>query len=613
MTGNRNLETGMTQSNPNPKARITLRLRTKLALGFAFLAVLFVGAAIFILYQNMRAQLRQDVRDRLRDAVAIAALQVDGDQHALLTDPSQEGGELYMQLKRVLQNIRDAGAEYRFVYTMRQNPDGSIMFVVDAEESEEDISHLGDIYDDAGPMLVENFATMQQPMVEEEFYTDKWGTWLTGYAPFYTSDGRREGILGMDIASTRVVEWERRAQWLALIVFLVSTPPIAVLGWLLGNSLTRPISKLIEGAEAITRGNLDYRANVKTGDEIEVLAEAFNAMAGKTSELISGLEQSVAERTALLSTVNQLGRAITSVLDPEEVIHQVVNLITERLGYYYAAIFLVDDSGQWAELRDATGEAGRVLKESKHRLHIEGRNMVGSAIRTRRARVALDVGAEPARFENPLLPYTRSEIALPLIVGDRVLGALDVQSTAEAAFSEQDIETMQGMANQVAVALENARLFQDTRQGLQELRAIQRQYVREGWTSLLSSTDKLKYEVGEKHADSSGPELDVPLTLRDQIIGQITLEGDDEWTPEERAWVDAVATQAAIALENARLVEQSQKTATYERIVSEITGKVWSASSIDAILRTAVRELGKALNANEAHIELGIEEESERP
>ncbi|MEW6241543.1 MAG: GAF domain-containing protein [Chloroflexota bacterium] len=603
----------MEHSNPNPKARIKLRLRTKLAFGFAFLATLFVGVVIFTFYQNMRAQLRQDVRDRLRDAVAIAALQVDGDQHALLTDPSQEGGELYMQLKRVLQNIRDAGAEYRFVYTMRQNSDGSILFVVDAEESEEDISHLGDIYVDAGPMLVENFATMQQPMVEEDFYTDKWGTWLTGYAPFYASDGRREGILGMDISSTKVIEWERRAMWLALVIFLVSTPPIAALGWLLGNSLTRPISKLIEGTEAITLGDLDRRVNVKTGDEIEVLAEAFNVMAGKTSALISGLEQSVAERTALLSTVNQLGHAISSVLDPEEVIHQAVNLITERLGYYYAAIFLVDASGQWAELKDATGEAGRVLRESKHRLQVEGRNMVGTAIRTRRARVALDVGAESVRFENPLLPYTRSEIALPLLVGDRVLGALDVQSTAEAAFSEQDIETMQGMANQVAVTLENARLFQDTRHSLQELSAIQRQYVREGWESLTASTDKLGYEVGEKYADAGGAELDVPLTLRDQIIGQITIEGEDEWTQEERAWVDAVATQAAIALENARLVEQSQKSAAYERIVSEITGKVWSASSIDAILRTAVRELGRALNASEARIELGIDEDGERP
>jgi GAF domain-containing protein len=143
------------------------------------------------------------------------------------------------------------------------------------------------------------------------------------------------------------------------------------------------------------------------------------------------------------------------------------------------------------------------------------------------------------------------------------------------------------------------------------MRAIQRQYVREGW-SLLSSTDKLKYEVGEKYTEAGGPELDIPLTLRDQIIGQITLEGEDEWTQEERSWIDAVATQAAIALENARLVEQSQKSATYERIVSEITSKVWSASSIDAILRTAVRELGRALNANEARIELGLEEDSER-
>jgi FOG: GAF domain len=130
-------------------------------------------------------------------------------------------------------------------------------------------------------------------------------------------------------------------------------------------------------------------------------------------------------------------------------------------------------------LKNATGEAGRVLRESHHRLAADNRSMVGAAVSQKQARIALDAGLEPVRFNNPLLPYTRSEIALPLIVGDRVLGALDIQSTYESAFGDEAIETFQSMANQVAIALENARLFQETRQRLQELQIAQRQYIHE--------------------------------------------------------------------------------------------------------------------------------------
>ena len=165
-----------------------------------------------------------------------------------------------------------------------------------------------------------------------------------------------------------------------------------------------------------------------------------------------------------------MGRASSAVLDPNELINQVANLITDQFDYYYTALFLVDPTGRWAELKSATGEAGRVLKENKHRLEVGGKSMVGTAISTRSPRVALDVGAEPTRFENPLLPYTRSEIALPLLVGERVLGALDVQSTREGAFGPQEIETLQGMANQISIALENASLFQQIQQTLDEIR-----------------------------------------------------------------------------------------------------------------------------------------------
>jgi len=321
----------------------------------------------------------------------------------------------------------------------------------------------------------------------------------------------------------------------------------------------------------------------------------------------NGLEQRIAQRTVQLRTVNEVGRAISAILDPDTLVSQLVNLITDQFGYYYTAIYLIEPDGQWARLKDATGEAGRVLRESHHRLEISGRSMVGAAISTGRPRIALDSGEEPARFDNPLLPYTRSEIALPLAVGDRVLGALDVQSTQPGAFGPQDIDTLQGMANQVAIALENARLFQEARQSLGEMQAIQRQYLRGSWESL-AQEQPLEYQLGDIDPAEEAHAIDVSLSLRDQIIGQISMAGDSEWTPEQRGLIEAVATQAALALENARLVEESQSTAAREHLVADITSKVWSSLTIDGILQTAVRELGRALNVSEAIIELKMEE-----
>ncbi len=319
------------------------------------------------------------------------------------------------------------------------------------------------------------------------------------------------------------------------------------------------------------------------------------------------LEQRIEERTSQLQAVNEVGRAASAILNTEELITRVVNLITDRFGYYYTAIFIVDEKGEWALLHDATGEAGRVLRENKHKLRVGGNSMVGTAIATGKVRIALDTGTESVRFENPLLPYTRSEIALPLIVGDRVLGALDVQSTQESAFGPQEIETLQGMVSQVAIAFENARLFQNAQRNLDEMRAIQRQYTLESWKSL-SENSELDYQVGDEDASATPASLQVPLTLRDEIIGQISLASEGEWTPEQKGLIEAVATQAALALENARLVEESQASAAREHLLAEITTRIWASTTTDGILQAAVRELGRAFDASEVTVELKVED-----
>jgi len=373
------------------------------------------------------------------------------------------------------------------------------------------------------------------------------------------------------------------------------------------KAISDPIYDLIKTFNKIEQGDLTQRAPVSGTDELGIVTMQFNRMVARLESLQGSLEQQVIERTKQLTATNEVGRVAASSLDPEQLLAKVIPLIPEQFGYYFAAIYLVDPSGKWAELKEATGEAGRVLKQNHHRLEISGKNMVGTAIRELSPRIAQIASEEKQRFENPLLPYTRSEIALPLMVGDRVLGALNVQSTRESDFGPQDIETMQNMAGQVAIALENARLFQEAHQIIKEMRAVQQQYLLQGWRGLSEETEKLEYSIGDEEDDNSN-KLEVPISLRDQILGQIILEGQTEWTPDQQSLVDAVATQAAIALENARLVSESRHIALRERMASEINSKVWTSATIDGVLQTVVKELGRRLDASSATIELNIDD-----
>jgi GAF domain-containing protein/HAMP domain-containing protein len=380
---------------------------------------------------------------------------------------------------------------------------------------------------------------------------------------------------------------------------------------LLSRSITMPIDALIQTFAKVEQGDLSQRAQVLTTDELGELAIHFNRMISRLDELQQNLEKRVDDRTEQLRASNEVGRIASTILDPDTVINRVVNLISQSFDYYYVAIFIVASSGRWAELKDASGSAGEILKARHHRLQVNSKSLVGAAISTHEPQVALDVGASAVRFNNPLLPNTRSEIAIPLMMGDRVIGALNVQSIREADFKPDNIATLQSMANQVAIAIENARIFKEMDQTLEELRLVNREFVVSSWSDMLKgSTFEYSSHVPgtEKSTDAEIKEIEVGLNLRDEKIGQIRLETSGDWDQEDQAWVEALATQVAISLENARLVEESQQSALRERLSASIIQKLWASNSIDSILQTAVRELGHALEASEATIELNMEE-----
>ncbi len=261
----------------------------------------------------------------------------------------------------------------------------------------------------------------------------------------------------------------------ALIALDVGEEPVHFKNPYLPNTHSEMALPLIVGNELI--GALTVQSEeiaAFTEDDIVVLQGMADqlAIAIKNARLHQENRRLLARaqrRARLLEAAAQVGREATSILDLDELLNKVVDIICDAYGFYYAGVFLVDEKGEWAVLRAGHGEPGRKMIEAGHKLKVGGLSMIGTAIAQRKARIALDVGEEPVHFKNPYLPYTRSEMALPLVIGDQVIGAMTVQSMEEAAFSDEDIASLQAMADQVAVAIRNAQLLKDLEEAHKEL------------------------------------------------------------------------------------------------------------------------------------------------
>lgn len=253
-----------------------------------------------------------------------------------------------------------------------------------------------------------------------------------------------------------------------------------------------------------------------------------------------------------------------------------------------------------------------------HRLKVGQEGIVGFVAGTGKARVALDVGADAVYFDNPDMPETRSEMALPLKIRDRSIGVLDVQSKEENAFTQDDVATLQVLADQIALAIENARLLRDSQQAFQEIESLYGRQVGNAWlekigTAPLSNTYTRATGANPDGATADSArseysELTVPVILRGQHLGVIKLQRDrhqPEWTDRDRQLVDKLSQQIALALENARLLEETHQQAQKEKLIAETTSRMRETLDIETVLQTAAAELRKALNLNEVEVRLG--------
>ena len=402
---------------------------------------------------------------------------------------------------------------------------------------------------------------------------------------------------------------------LSVLAFAFKNGMIAAPGIDAGIDATQPANWFRQGIPMMALiGILSLAIRILV-DELTAKATSYRSLSNnlafeqqKMANMLQKGTSRLERREQQLQTAFQISRDFSTMLDPTELLNRVVNSVRDNFDLYYVGIFLVDEEKHYAVLNAGTGEAGEKMVAANHRLEIGGTSMIGWCISNLKARIALDVGADQIRFNNPYLPLTRSEMALPVIFQDQAIGALTIQSIEPNAFQDEDIMILQGIADSLAIALENARLFQQTNQALEELRIYNQNYVQNTWGNTLASQGDLSFSFQNLKAQSSGSELrqlNIPVTLRDQQIGQISLEtANDSLSDEDRAFLDAILTQTALALENARLLEETQRRAVQEQKLNDLSTQLSKASSIEYILQTAARELGQLPMVSEVAVQL---------
>jgi GAF domain-containing protein len=353
--------------------------------------------------------------------------------------------------------------------------------------------------------------------------------------------------------------------------------------------------------------------------EFRSITEKFQSTLKSFFSERAELEQRIEERTAGLikkteqfRTAAYIARQTTEVDDLPLLLKAVVNLITDRFGFYHTGIFLVNETGDILVLQAASSKGGKRMVETGTSLPIGTQNIVGYAAAQKNYRIADDTGTDADLFNNPDLPDTRSEIAFPLIIRSRVLGVLDIQSDQPQAFSVDDVDVLQTLAGQVAAAIENARLLDESRAALIQLEAVTTHRTREAWRQKIQNQiHAFTYTPLGIRADAFPEEKDkaltVPIALRGQKIGSLSIsrKDDENWNKVDEELINEVAYQVGLVVDNIRLLEDATQRAQQEKTVGELAVRFSQSLDLDSLLQTAARELGQIPEISEVSVFIG--------
>jgi GAF domain-containing protein len=387
------------------------------------------------------------------------------------------------------------------------------------------------------------------------------------------------------------------------------------------------MKRLNENIQKARQSEKDYISENKALAELQTTLE--NRVVQRTVELEKA-NRNNERRARQFEAIAQISAIISNIQDFEPLIVKITQVISEQFEHYHTGIFLLDENREFAILRAANSMGGQRMLSRNHRLPVGQTGIVGYVTATGTPRIALDVGTDAVFFDNPDLPGTRSEIALPLLIGNQVIGALDVQSEKENAFTTDDIAVLETLANQVSIAIQNTRTIEDARKSLAEAQSAYSESVLQAWKVLRpqsmgaglqwseSTIKKLEDQLQAEYIkstiingsttlsrDSSG-ELAIPIRIRGQVIGVMSLNNKNgsKWSDDDIDIAEAVAERLSLAIETATLLRTTQQRADIEKITTEITSKISSSSRFDTILQTAAQELSKALGGSDVLVQI---------
>jgi GAF domain-containing protein/HAMP domain-containing protein len=467
--------------------------------------------------------------------------------------------------------------------------------------------------------------------------------------------------VGLTLPLDVVTAGPTATMWRLVGIGAVLTLVGLILLGLAARQIARPIKEITDVAQEVAAGNFEKRVEVKSQDEIGVLAVAFNSMTDQLQELVGSLEDEVTARTHRMEMVTTLGERLLALLDLDQLLDEMVNQVKDRFDYYHAHVYLADEERRNLVVAAGAGEAGATMKAKGHRIPLDApTSLVARAARTGEVVSVDNVREVEDWLPNPLLPDTYSEMAVPIILEGRVVGVLDVQEDEIAGLDEGDANLLRSLANQVAVAIRNAGLFEEVKNSLAEAQAAQERYLEQSWqqAKVASASRSGQYHYARSdapHLDEAtltaakrmaltypgptvvtkigpGPELEetqpvegskiqhpkpivAPIKLRNTAIGALQLHplrADQSWSEDDLAVVEAVVDELAQSAESLRLFEETQERAGREATIREITDKLRAAPDLNSLVNTAARELGERLGVPHLMFELGRETEALR-
>jgi sensor domain CHASE-containing protein/GAF domain-containing protein len=440
---------------------------------------------------------------------------------------------------------------------------------------------------------------------------------IAGYTVLKDVDQKEAILLRVDLPRSIYQQGQATMRRLSVYLIIAGMAFAGIAMLLINYFLIAPITRLKENARNLGKGG-DFKTRLPSNgtDEIANLAGSINGLLeglelrAQEVQKVSGLQHRLDQTQAAEDIYHRIG----GKLNQPEYMEKACELIQEQFKLTFVGVYLISETTGWVELITRAGADSDPRIGLAHKISLNDLPLINQTIISRKTVYEPNASATNPVSTAPYLPATRSILAVPLMVKHQATGALCIYSDLPNCFDEGDIQVLEGLADSLSIGIENARAYHEVEDNLKKAQARHQQYLGKAWADTALAAGGLSYTYDNDQPIQPGGEIHthiIPLELREQVIGQLRLEFDRaNLSPEELVMLNTIATDTAAALENTRLLEDTQRRVEREQFLAELSNKVHASTDVDSILRTAILELGRTLRASEALIHLGVDREN---